>query len=343
MNTNSLPVATRRMVAATATLLLALSASAETWDGGAGTPNWEDALNWSNDALPASGGTTAQGEAAISNGSAVNLQSAQNINAIRVGSGAGLSGSLNILPGANLNATFANQLTRVGSGNGGNGSVTQSGGATRYHVIQLGLDNGATGAYTLSGGTMVVTREVSGNSLFIGENGAGTLTISGGAFTTRAGVRLGTATTGVGTFRVDGSSATQIGIGSESTLDGLWTQNAGSTLDLRFDAGGVTKIFIDEVGENGGGNVTFANGSLLNVDFMSTSVAGTWTVMEWQGTLTNNGLAFAPGVDTNIWSFAVVGNTLQVTAAAIPEPSAFAALAGLGALGFVSQRRRRAT
>ncbi len=338
--------ASRRLLATAActagALFSANIALAETWDGGASTSNWEDAANWNNDVLPASGGTTEQGMANIGNGSAVNLQSAQNINAVRVGAGAGLSGTLNILAGTNLEATFANQNTRIGSGNGGNGTVFQTGGATKYHVMQVGLDANATGAYTLSGGTMIVTRETSGNSLFVGDNGTGTFTVSGGDLTTRAGVRLGTATTGVGTFRVNGSAATRIGIGTEGTVDGLWTQNTGSTLDLRFDAGGVTKIFIDEVGDNGGGNVTFASGSLLNVGFLDASVAGTWTVMEWEGTLTNNGLAFAPGVDTDIWSFAFVGNTLQLTAAAVPEPSAFAALAGLGALGFAATRRRRA-
>ena len=53
----------------------------------------------------------------------------------------------------------------------------------------------------------------------------------------------------------------------------------------------------------------------------SNNGSGLWT--------SNNGL----------WSFDQ--STGQLALSAVPEPSAFAALAGLGALGLASQRRRR--
>lgn len=333
-------VSTRLAASVLASCLAVSLAHAETWTGLGDGINWEDGENWSNSVLPFSGGTNAQGEAAIGNGASVNLSSPQNINMVRVGAGAGLSGTLNILNGTNLDATFgSNQNSRIGAGNGGTGTVNHSGGSARYHILQIGLDANATGTYNLSDGTFIIGREASGDSLQIGSNGTGTFTVSGGDMTTRAGVRLGTPTTGLGTFRVNGSAATRIGIGTEGSVDGRWIQNSGSTLDLRFDAGGVTKIFIDQIGT--GGNVEFAAGSLLNVDFLTTSVAGTWVVMEWEGTLTNNGLAFANTVDTDIWSFSIdsVAKTLSVTA--IPEPSSYAALAGLGALFLAAVRRRR--
>jgi hypothetical protein len=236
---------------------------------------------------------------------------------VRIGAGAGLSGTLNILTGADLNAVSPGNLpTRAGAGNGGNGTINQSGGSTNYHALQLGLNANSIGTYNLSGGSLGIARGESTVSLHVGQDGTGTFDMSGGSFATRAGVVLGTDTTGIGTFRVNGSATTSIDVGSLGPdQSGFWTQNSGSTLDLRFDAGGVTKIFIDQVG-GAGGDVTFADGSLLNVGFLSGSVAGTWVVMEWKGTVTNHGLAFAPGVDTNIWSFDIdsVNKTLSVTA-----------------------------
>jgi hypothetical protein len=51
---------------------------------------------------------------------------------------------------------------------------------------------------------------------------------------------------------------------------------------------------------------------------------------------------FANGLAGGAWSLAAVGNDLNLnfTASAIPEPSAYAALAGLCALGLALHRRR---
>jgi hypothetical protein len=307
----------RLAVCLLAACLAAPHARAETWTGFGDGVNWEDPANWNHNELPRFGGSNAEGEAFIGNGDEVNLSSTQNINMVRLGAGANRSGTLNILDGTVLDAgSGANQASRLGSSAGGEGTINQSGGRTRYHALQLGLNAGSTGIYNLSDGSLEIARHENTVSLHVGENGTGTFDISGGSFTTRAGVVLGTETTGIGTFRVNGSTATSIDVGPVGpTQGGFWTQNAGSTLDLRFDAGGVTKIFIQQF-DGAGGDVTFADGALLNVDFLSGSVAGTWVVMEWQGTVTNHGLAFAPGVDTNIWSFAIdeVNQTLSVTA-----------------------------
>lgn len=115
---------------------------------------------------------------------------------------------------------------------------------------------------------------------------------------------------GIGIFNVEGSQIDQIGIGSEGSGDGFWIQNSGSILRLRIDdippvlGGGIRPIDVVERG-GGGGNVTFEAGALLDVDFLNEELefGGTWTAMRWHGELTDNGLAFAEGVDTVIWSF----------------------------------------
>jgi hypothetical protein len=340
--TSSRRISGRLAACLLAACLAAPLAYAERWTGLGDGVNWEDPANWNNDVLPASGGSPTLGTATIANGGSVNLSSTQSINIARIGAGADTSGTLNILAGANLTATALSTdpggISRVASG-GGTGTINQSGGSTKYHMLQLGLSAGSTGTYNLSGGSFEIARTVKSVSLHVGEDGTGTFDISGGSFATRGGLVLGTETTGIGTFRVNGSAATSINVGSIGNTSGFWTQNAGSTLDLRFDAGGVTKIFIDQVGDSGG-DVTFSLNSFLNVDFLSGPAFGTWVVMEWEGAVTNQGLAFANTVDTNIWSFSIneVNKTLSVTA--VPEPSTLA-LVALAALGLIAARRRR--
>jgi len=142
---------------------------------------------------------------------------------------------------------------------------------------------------------------------------------------TRADVQLGSATAaGTGSFTVMGSQATKIGVGDAGNdADGVWNQHAGSSLVLRFDIGGVTPIFLHDNSNTDGTSATFANGSILDVDHLAGGGGGTWTVMEVEnGNIVDNGLAFASGVDTSVWSFSVdnsgVNGKLVVTAAGDP-------------------------
>ena len=152
---------------------------------------------------------------------------------------------------------------------------------------------------------------------------------------------MGVGTTG--TFSVVGSGASSIGIGSNGSLDGEWNQFAGGTLSATMDLTGVTKIFIDDV-DGGGVSVNFQAGSLLNLGFLGTAVAGTWTVLEAEGTVfdasTIAGLSLTPGTAAG-WSYGfdnVGGNGLLTATYVIPEPSA-SLLGGLGLLAILRRRR----
>ena len=210
-----------------------------------------------------------------------------------------------------------------------NGTVNQTGGFASINAVQIGNASGTNGSYTLNGGEFRIARATNNISLYLGGNrggsnsGAGNFTVAGGSFTTRNKVRLGHATAaGLGSFTVLGSQASQISIGDNDT-NGIWEQNAGSSLVVRMDSGGCTPIILHDNSGTNASLATFASGSLLDVDHLSGDAGGTWTVMEVEnGNITNNGLAFAPGVDTSIWSFRIdnsgVNGKLLVTAEGDP-------------------------
>ena len=83
-------------------------------------------------------------------------------------------------------------------------------------------------------------------------------------------------------------------------------------------ATGVAKIVVDETdGTSYNGDVTFENGALLAPSFWGKGTPGTYTVMEWDGSVTNpQGLEFHEDVDTDVWSFNVdeANKRLTVTA-----------------------------
>lgn len=294
-------------------------AATVTWDGSANSA-WENSLNWSGDVAPAAGdiATIQSGTAVFSNGTSANF------NALRL-----LGGTLN-LSGGTFNC--ANSTT---TGSHVNGTLNHTGTAANFNELEIGRTAATTGLYTMSGGSLRISRSLSGFSLNLGSNtatvnaGTGTFEIRGGTFFTRSGVKLGDATrSGTGKFSVLGSSISQIGIGSSSPgdTDSRWEQNAGSTLKVGIDYGGVTRILIDDSATaTTGTSATFANGSLLDVGYHLTgSGGGTWIVMEVEnGDIINNGLAFAPGVDTGIWSFSIDNSgpngVLKVTAAGTPN------------------------
>jgi hypothetical protein len=312
------------MVGMSLVLLGAGSAKADsTWDSGGGADTaFETATNWDS-AVPGSDDnyTIDDGGTAVFSAASGSITVKRGL----VGEASGSSGTLNVSGGA-LDHSLSSGTLASRIGRGGTAVVNLSGGSLSYgHRLQVGGDGG-TGTINLSGGELVVYR--GGTSLGSVANTSfdlyqGALNISEGSLATRAGVVVGTN----GVFSVQGSGATSIGIGSNGSLDGFWQQEAGGTLRVGIDLGGVTKIFVDDYEDDGGTSATLFPGALLDVDYYNGGFGGgTWTVLEAENaTLMNFGLAFAPSVDTNVWSFAVdnsgTNGILTVTAIGDAAPT----------------------
>ena len=282
-----------------------------TWNGIL-TDDWEVGLNWDTGNTP-----TSDDFAYIPSGT-VNITdnsgTTPNIKGLRQ-----KGGTLNI-SGGTVEAGQVGQLSIF------DGSVAQSGGFVSVNVARIGVGADSSGSYTLTGGEFNVARGIGNVSLNLGglSSGTGSLTIAGGSFAVRQAVRLGgSASTGSGSFTVSGSQSS-IAIGGNG-VDGVWNQSSGSSLVLKFDASGTTPIFIRDNGGSGT-SATFANGSILDVEHLSAGddFGGTWTVLEVQnGDVDDQGLEFAAGVDTSIWSFTVdnSGSNGKLIVSAIGDPA----------------------
>ena len=281
---------------------------------------WELGLNWDNFTGPA-----VSDSALLFSGTVdfTDSDTSPNLRAI-VQEG----GTLNI-SGSQLSATqVPSALSRF------NGEIVQTGGSSRINAVEMGSTPGGEGAYTLNGGDFRIERRNNDYSLFLGASrngsasGIGRLTVAGGRFLTRGEVKVGDSVAGgTGVFTVLGSQASEIGIGgANDDINGVWEQGTGSSLVVRVDAGGCTPIFVHDnqnVNLETPSSATFESGSILDVGHLVGDGGGTWTVMEVEnGNIIDQGLAFAPGVDTSVWSFRVdnsgANGRLLVTAVGDP-------------------------
>jgi hypothetical protein len=305
-------------------------ADERTWTGGGEADNdWFNVNNWNFETLPSAGDYAvldpAQG---ISFSGGTN----EKFNCINL-----YKGTMEISGGlfqADLTSPWDSQVGRT---SGETGTVYQTGGEARYVFMEIGRANGAVGVYDLSGGTFVQSgySRLSGYGLFLGRQDSGgvtgsegTFAVSGGSVITRYGVMLGDSWdgAGVGVFSVQGAEALEISIGgyTNEAGSGAWYQNTGSTLKLGVDSAGITPIQITD------GDAYFAYGSTVDVSFVDGHLeTNRWTVMTVDGTITDEGLLMADGVDTDMWNFGVTnGNELWIsygmggwTAPSVPPPT----------------------
>ncbi|MFA6288708.1 MAG: autotransporter-associated beta strand repeat-containing protein [Opitutaceae bacterium] len=310
------------------------------------------AANTYDGATTISGGTLSTGavgalpgttEVIVSNGTSTATAGTLNINGFNQTvtklsssvTGAGTTKGVIMNNGANSTATLTVTGTSTFDGTLKNGT-----GAPTTRILALekstggtlrltGIASTYTGGTTVSGGTLLAnnasgsatgTGAVTVNGGFFGGTGS-----SSGAITVNAGGAITPGDGGAGTF-TGGSSLTwnsddtlagmtfDLGVNQAATdqlaLAGAFTKGTGSTFVFSFIDAGYTPSIAYTL-------VTFGSTGFVAGDFSATGIAG---------------------------SFAIVGNSLQFTAAAIPEPSTYAAILGAFALGIVvwCKRRRRA-
>ena len=320
-----------QMVTATAVLAVGITAQANTFDGGGDGTSWEDPLNWSGDAVPTNNGSNiiihANHEVSFDAGTWTYLtdngllQNAKEHRIARLLMGDSTAGSANgnhsltLDPGDGNTIRATNSNSAVISGRPGKFSTLNIlSGIINLEAgrIRIGQGEGGSGIVNVSGGLLTLGR----GGLELGNingSGDGTLNITGGSFTTRNDAEI----FGSGVFHVAGTAAATIGIGSNGSTDGRWVQSPGGVFRPGIDASGVTLTFVDEVdgntGAGGNGNVTFESGAILDPYDLGDAAPDVWTtVMEWEGTVTDNGLILSEDALANGWQKQIVGNQLQV-------------------------------
>ena len=340
------------LIAGTIAITAPVQSATVAWDSEGGADmKWETAANWIdvtdpdpnfhiNDIIPIAGDTVLikdGGTAIFDEDSQLaltgDLSVAYQIDRVLVSSPpSNGTGRLDINGGL-FNATRSGAGIVATIGRSNEGTINQTAGTANFgHRMFIGSGFNGTGAYNLSGGDLIISR--GGNSAIMSDTdigvygrpsldiGAddgdlvdplanftdGSMNISGGSMQTRVGVAIGK----YGTFHVAGSAATEVGIGSNGSVDGYWLQYDGGVLRIGIDAGGVTPIFIDDVDDDGQGDVKFYSGSILDPYDLG-AVPGQWaTVMTWEGTLLENDLALSADATTAGWEMQFVGNELQV-------------------------------
>lgn len=292
------------------------------WDNDSGDGQWTTATNWVANRVPTSSDSPIIGSATAPVCTATN--GTYTFQYMRVGvENSYPIGTLNV-DGADLTCS-GGVYTRNGFGynNGHTGILNLSSGSLTMNNGYAAIigDNRGKGIVNQTGGVLRFTGGGSQNVTFGTSNGTGEYNFYAGTLEVRSGIELGVS--GSATFHVygyDASSSIQIG-GTADDNSGAWEQGAGDTLAFSIDGAssqGGTRINIGLGSDSDNdGSATFADGSILYLDFNSRPKSGTWTVLSAEGGIVDNGLELADGVNSDPdiqWSFEVDGNDLNVTA-----------------------------
>ena len=345
--------------AAASAMLLAFgsTAHAQTWTGLGADDEYSTPENWSTDTFPSTDAVPNNNSTQDINGEftversldtdvlgAVGDPLAEPPTEDVVGNSPGRTfvrggAVLNITGGSHQDHRSGANIFNFVGGGGGTGVVNQSGGDVGIgHGLRIAVGGADNGTYNLTGGNLVISRGSNNQSggpeaanllgrpsmeiAFFTEGQVGLFEMSGStSLATRGPVYINQ----FGIFSVLGSghlpssAGPEIGIGSNGSGDGGWIQQNGATLRVGLDSGGVTPIFIDEVGEDGGGDVIFRAGAELDPFDAGGANNAVTTVMTWEGTLTNDGLVLSDAAAAAGWVMTISGNELQVSNPNLPD------------------------
>jgi hypothetical protein len=222
----------------------------------------------------------------------------------------------------------------IGSRAGKTSTLNMNSGIVNIGGNPFNIGGAGNGILNLNGGSFIAGR--SAPNLGTGA-GNGEINIAGGSFTTRAGLTVGAN----GTLHVIGSGATEIGLGSDNNLDGEYIQLAGGTLKADIDAGGITKIFVDDNAE-GTVQANFAAGSILDLGFDSgfSTASGTWTLLEVANADITGNPTLSAASQSAGWTFNIDNSGPNgILTVSIPEPATLGMIAMMGG-GLLFIRRR---
>lgn len=279
-----------------------------------------------NDALGTTTATTVAAGATIDFQGGVTYSTAETLNVnggtIAASSGTNsFAGSVALGTGGGT-ANIASALTMSGAVTGST-SLTKSGSG----ILTLSnVANSYSGGTIISAGTLNLTGSLtsptngvtisSGATLAGTGSIAGPTTLSSGGFVAPASGGLGTLSLASLTFNGGGTLSLGLGSGNSSdtlAIAGAFTKGSAGTYTIDFGNSGTTGNTYTLV-TFGSNNTTFASGNDFTFANLASGLTGTFV-------LSNTDLTF--------------------TTSAIPEPSTYAALAGLGVLGLAVYRRRQ--
>jgi hypothetical protein len=242
-----------------------------TWTGGTG--DWTVSGNWS------AGVPTSAQNANIQSG-AVTLGATGDARALFVGSDPSAIANLTITLGATLSIGGAS-TSRIGSGTGASGTVTQTGGSVTINsnnYLDLGgtstggTQTGGSGTYSISGGSLTISHA---NGIQMGGNNNGSATSvfkqSGGVVTLGSlAVGANRSTGSSGSPRVN--NATYTISGGTLAIAGNLTQATTSTTGTLGSVNGTTKVVGSAATITVGGNVTLNHDGSKNTSTLSFAI-----------------------------------------------------------------------
>lgn len=276
---------------------------------------------------------------------AVNLTADSTINGSRALT---LNGTVTLSGFKALNVT--NTATTTLAGN-----ITES--APSILIKQGAGELQLTGANTYTGGTFIQAGTVRINNSTGSAFGTGAVTVASGATLAGAG-------SFTGALQLNGTYSPGNSPGTSNTGSQTWAGGGAYVWEIN-NATGVSGTNYDLLNITGSLNITATNASpfAINLTSLTTGNAAgnvinfnsaanySYTIATASGGIsgfgadkfTLNTSSFSNALDGGTWSLAQSGNHLNLnfTASAIPEPSTYAALAGLAALALAVHLRRR--